>query len=164
MDGGYFDNSGATAAHEIVTRIKDRCALPNREIRNVDVKVIMISNNPRKPSIAPAMPAPEPPGPKRTSSTVVQGQFMSELTAPLYTFLNARDAHGTYAQKNIALEQRRFKAGMTAPAPTTKDIIYFRLRDTRHRCRLAGSFRPEPRKRCGINCSLRTMLCKTTPP
>src|SRR5258708_4861452 len=64
VDGGYFENSAATTADEIATRIKDFCAY--KKIANVDVKVIMISNDPRKPSIAPAKPAPEPPGPKRT--------------------------------------------------------------------------------------------------
>jgi hypothetical protein len=135
VDGGYFENSAATAAYEIATRIKDWCAF--KKITNVDVKVIMISNNPRKPSIAPAKPAPEPPGPKRTSPTIVKGQFIGELTAPLYSLLNTRDARGTYAQKAIVRDQRRFKAGVVqAPAETessqelTKDIVYFKLRDT----------------------------------
>jgi hypothetical protein len=135
VDGGYFENSAATTAYEIATRIKDWCAF--KKIANVDVKIIMISNNPRKPSIAPAKPAPEPPGPKHTESVLVGGQFMSELTAPLYTLLNTRDARGTYAQKAIGREQRRFKAGVVS-APTegessqqlTKDIVYFNLRDT----------------------------------
>ena len=134
VDGGYFENSGATTAYEIATRIKDWCTF--KKIANVDVKIIMISNNPRKGSIAPAKPAPEPSGPKRTRPAVVSGQFMGELTAPLYTLLNTRDARGTYAQKAIGREQRRFKAGVvSAPAeaessqPLTKDIVYFNLRD-----------------------------------
>jgi hypothetical protein len=135
VDGGYFENSAATTAYEIATRIKDWCAF--RQIWNVDVKIIMISNNPRKPPIGPAKPQPELPGPKHTQSLLVQGQFMGELTAPLYTLLNTRDARGTYAQKAIGREQRRFKAGVVqAPAEAessqqlTKDIIYFKLRDT----------------------------------
>jgi len=135
VDGGYFENSGATTAYEIVTRIKDWCAF--KQIANVDVKVIMVSNNPRKPSIAPAKPGPEPTVPKRTSPTVVTGQFLGEVTAPLYTLLNTRDARGTYAQKAIVREQRRFKAGVVQePAegessqPLIKDIVYFKLRDT----------------------------------
>src|SRR5205823_14664240 len=48
LSGSYFENSGATAAWEIATRIKEWCALPKHEIRNVDVKVIMISNDPSK--------------------------------------------------------------------------------------------------------------------
>lgn len=137
VDGGYFENSGATTALEIATRIKDVCAFDG--ITNVDVKVIMISNDPRKGliSIAPAKPAPEPPGPKRSKPVTTQGQFLGELTAPLYSLLNTRNARGTYAQKAIGREQRRFKAGVTqAPSaveetqPVTKDIIYFGLRDT----------------------------------
>src|SRR5262245_65240621 len=62
VDSGYFENSAATTAYEIATRIKDWCAF--KKIANVNVKVIMISNNPRQPSIAPAKPAPKPPGPK----------------------------------------------------------------------------------------------------
>jgi hypothetical protein len=137
VDGGYFENSAATTALEIVTRIKDVCA--HDRIANVDVKVIMISNDPRKGSIAiaPAKPGPEPPGPKRTKPMTTQGQFLGELTAPLYTLLNTRNARGTYAQKAIKREQRRFKVGVTAAPseteetqPATKDIIYFTLRDT----------------------------------
>ena len=67
----------------------------------------------------------------------MKGQFIGELTAPLYALLNTRDARGTYAQKAIAREQRRFKAGVIeAPAEgessqqLTKDIVYFNLRDT----------------------------------
>lgn len=137
VDGGYFENSAATTALEIVSRIKEVCA--HDGIANVDVKVIMISNDPRKGSIAiaPAKPGPEPPGPKRTKPMTKQGQFLGEVTAPLYTLLNTRNARGTYAQKAIKREQRRFQIGVTAAPgepeetqPATKDIIYFTLRDT----------------------------------
>jgi len=64
------------------------------------------------------------------------GQFIGELTAPLYTLLNTRDARGTYAQKAIGREQRRFKVGVVEAPPEaesslalTKDIVYFGLRD-----------------------------------
>ena len=136
VDGGYFENSAATTAFEIASRIKDWCAV--RKIANVDVKVIMISNDPRKSSImvAPAKPGPEPPGPKRSEAETVTGHFMGEVTAPLYTMLNTRNARGTYAQKAIHREQRRFKAGVVeapveqepAEAPS-RDIFYFGLRD-----------------------------------
>ena len=137
VDGGYFENSAATTALEIVTRVKDVCA--QEHIANVDVKVIMISNDPRKGSIAiaPAKPGPERSEPKRSKPVTTNGQFLGEITAPLYTLLNTRDARGTYAQKAIRREQRRFKAGVVAapnetdtPQPLTKDIIYFGLRDT----------------------------------
>jgi len=137
VDGGYFENSGAVTALEIATRIKDVCSV--EKINNVDVKVIMISNDPRKGSIsiAPAKPAAEPPGPKHSEKVTTEGRFMGEVMDPLYTLLNTRNARGTYAQKAIAREQRRFKAGViSAPSvvedaqPPTKDIVYFRLHDT----------------------------------
>jgi hypothetical protein len=131
VDGGYFENSGATTALEIVLRIKDWCRFSN--ITNVDVKVIMISNDPRKGSlmIAPAKPVAEPPGPKRSKAVTTQGDFLGDLMSPPYALLNTRNARGTYAQKAIGREQRRFKAGETPETPpTTKDIVYFALRDT----------------------------------
>lgn len=130
VDGGYFENSGATTALEIVTRIKDVCRVGN--IPNVDVKVIMISNDPRKGStvIAPAKPGPESLEPTRSEPVTTEGEFLGDLTAPPYALLNTRDARGVYAQKAIAREQRRFKAGETDETPNTKDIIYFGLRET----------------------------------
>jgi hypothetical protein len=132
VDGGYFENSGATTALEIVLRIKDWCRYSN--ITNVDVKVIMISNDPRKGllMIAPAKPVPEPPGPKRSKAVTSQGDFLGDLMSPPYALLNTRNARGTYAQKAIGREQRRFKAGEAPETPpSTKDIIYFALRDTK---------------------------------
>jgi hypothetical protein len=138
VDGGYFENSAATTAYEIATRIKERCALPKHEIANVDVKVIMISNDPRKRPIDPAAPPPKPTQPKRTKKMTVSGNFLGDVTAPIYSLLNTRNARGTYAQKAIVLEQRPVKANEARvvtegqPAgPRAKLIFYFRLRDTR---------------------------------
>ncbi len=137
VDGGYFENSAATTAYEIATRIKERCALPKHEIADVDVKVIMISNDPRKPPIDPAAPPPKPTQPKHTKKMTVSGNFLGDVTAPIYSLLNTRDARGTYAQKAIVLEQRPVKANEARavaegqPAgPRPKHIFYFRLRDT----------------------------------
>jgi hypothetical protein len=165
VDGGYFENSAATTALEIVSRIKEVCA--HDGIANVDVKVIMISNDPRKGSIAiaPAKPGPEPPGPKRTKPMTKQGQFLGEVTAPLYTLLNTRNVRGTYAQKAIKREQRRFQVGVTtAPGeteetqPATKDIIYFTLRDTNVPLLSVGCCPPPLRRQCTINCDWRMTL------
>ncbi len=133
VDGGYFENSGATTGLEIVERIKLVCRLGN--ISNVDVKVIMISNDPRKGStvISPAKPGPSasPSQPQRSAPVTTEGAFLGDLTAPLYALLNTRDARGVYAQKAIARGQRLVKAGEAPdPLPGTKDIIYFGLRET----------------------------------
>ncbi len=133
VDGGYFENSGATTALEIVMRIKDVCRV--EKITNVDVKVIMISNDPRKGSlaIAPAKPgpSPSPSPPQRSAPVTTQAEFLGDLTAPPEALLNTRDARGIYAVRAIAREQRRSKAGETEGMPLrTKDIVYFGLRDT----------------------------------
>jgi len=78
LSGTYFDNSGATAALEIATRIKTWCAI--KKIENVNVRVIMIGNDPRKSSI--------------------QGPFMSELMALLYPFFNAQCSRHLRAKSN----------------------------------------------------------------
>jgi hypothetical protein len=132
VDGGYFENSGATTALEIVLRIRDVCRL--KQWNNVDVKVIMISNDPRKGSsvISPAKPgpAPSPSQPERSAPVTTEGEFLGDLTAPPYALLNTRDARGVYAQKAIAREQRRFKAGDLEIPSDTPDILYFGLRET----------------------------------
>jgi hypothetical protein len=67
----------------------------------------------------------------------VSGNFLGDVTAPIYSLLNTRDARGTYAQKAIMLEQRPVNANEATPVvegqpagPGPKHIFYFRLRDT----------------------------------
>lgn len=133
VDGGYFENSGGTTALEIVTRINEWCAF--KHITDVDPKVIMISNNPRRPPIAPAKAGPEKKGPALTEPETVHGHLLGEVMSPVNTLLNARDARGTFAQKAIAHQQRRFKAANAAPPAKdqpeslSRDIFYFSLED-----------------------------------
>src|SRR5436309_2222011 len=75
--------------------------------------------------------------PKTDKAATVRGEFMHDLTAPLFALMNTRHALGWYAQQAILREQRRFKVGrIPAPSeteqkqPFTKDLFYFRLRDT----------------------------------
>ena len=133
VDGGYFENSGATTALEIVTRINEWCAF--KHITDVDPKIIMISNNPRRPPIAPAKPGPEKSGTALTEPETVHGHLLGDVMSPIKTLLNARDARGTFAQKAIAHQQRRFKAGDVTqpsndqPESLSPDIFYFSLED-----------------------------------
>jgi hypothetical protein len=137
VDGGYFENAGATTAYEIASRIKSYCEA--KRVDNVDVKVIMIGNNPRKlPGDSEASLDPKT---QLSQSTLMHGSFLGELSSPLWAIINTRDAHGTYAQQNIRREQRRWRAsaaqaqGDTSsrtegePDPNTPDIIYFGLAD-----------------------------------
>ena len=133
VDGGYFENSGATTALEIVTRINEWCAF--KHITDIDPKVIMISNNPRRPPIAPAKPGPEKSGTALTAPETVHPHLLGEVMSPVTTLLNARDARGTFAQKAVAHQQRRFKAAGEAPPSKDQpeslspDIFYFSLED-----------------------------------
>jgi len=132
VDGGYFENSGATTALEILMRIKEYCAV--RNITDVDPKVIMISNNPRRPPIDPAKAGTQK---ARTLSEpeTVQGRIVGEAMSPVRALLNSRDARGTFAQKAIARQPRRFKAADAAPPSKENpellihDIFYFSLED-----------------------------------
>jgi hypothetical protein len=132
VDGGYFENSGATTALEIATRINEWCRF--KKITDVDIKVIMISNNPRRPPAAPAKPGPELKG-GLTEPETHRGHVMGEVMSPLTTMVNTREARGTFAQRAIAHAQRRFKAGDDAPPnkdepeSMTPDIFYFSLED-----------------------------------
>jgi len=132
VDGGYFENSGATTALEILMRIKEYCAVQN--ITDVDPKVIMISNNPRRPPIDPAKAGTQKARTLSESETV-QGRIIGEVMSPVRALLNSRDARGTFAQKAIARQQRRFKAADAAPPSKDHpeslihDIFYFSLED-----------------------------------
>ena len=133
VDGGYFENSGATTALEMVSRINEWCAF--KHITDVDPKVIMISNNPRRPPIAPAKPGPENTGPVLTEPETAHGVLLGEVMSPVRTLLNTRDARGTFSQKAIAHQQRRFEAAAIAqpsddqPESLSHDIFYFSLED-----------------------------------
>ena len=129
VDGGYFENSAATTAQEIAARVRAWCSF--KQIGNIDMKVIMISNDPRKPPIDPAKtPATKSNVPKRTREMNRQGSFLGDVTAPVYALLNTRNARGSYAQKAIAFANRPRQAGAEPAAALTTDMIYFRLRDT----------------------------------
>lgn len=132
VDGGYFENSGAATALEIVSRIGE--CLETNHITDVDIKVIMISNNPRRPPIAPAKSGPEKER-TLTKPETFHGRIVGEVTSPLKTLLNAREARGTFGQRAIAYQQRRFKAcdpeqpNRQNPESMVPDIFYFSLED-----------------------------------
>jgi len=84
VDGGYFENSGATTASELVLallRAADRQNLRDR----IAPYVILISNDPGNPPAASV--AEQPPM-----------RLLTEVLAPLNALLNARDARGRLAE------------------------------------------------------------------
>jgi hypothetical protein len=85
VDGGYFENYGALGAKEL--------ALAVHAIEpQLQPLVIVISNDPTD-LLSPSDDAlPNLPGISRPTADT--GEFVTEVTAPLITFANARTAHG----------------------------------------------------------------------
>jgi len=98
VDGGYFENSGATTTLEILKTI-DAMALDEKEDprwKDVESLVIHISNEPVNPKLAPETldRAAEHP-------MISPHAWMNELLSPLWTMLNTRGARGTYARETV---------------------------------------------------------------
>jgi Patatin-like phospholipase len=88
VDGGYFENYGALAAKELALAV--HAVAP--QLRPL---VIVISNDPSD-LLDPADDAThDQKGPLRPHATA--GEVLSEATAPITTFANARTAHGVLA-------------------------------------------------------------------
>jgi hypothetical protein len=95
VDGGYFENSGATTTLEIL-KIMALLADEDPRWERVEPFVIHISNDPveakyRSDSLlsAPGNPQIEP------------KQLLNEALSPLWTLLNTRDARGFYARETV---------------------------------------------------------------
>jgi hypothetical protein len=97
VDGGYFENSGAATALEVLYEVE--AAIQSARAGEVVVPVIIeIRNGPtkEKPNITSAAATPAPSD---------QQEFLSEALAPVSTLLNTRDARGTFSQAAIRSEQ-----------------------------------------------------------
>jgi hypothetical protein len=92
VDGGYFENSGATTTLEI---LKILPFLEEQDSRWAKVQpiVIHISNEPVYPSAGPATLETAPGNPKIRPHT-----WLNEVLSPLWAMLDARDARGVYAR------------------------------------------------------------------
>jgi hypothetical protein len=96
VDGGYFENSGATTTLEIVK------LLPSMEEEDprwakVEPYVIHISNEPVNPG-AP----PDSLESTRKRRAIRPQPWLNESLSPLWAMLNTRDARGVYARDTLA--------------------------------------------------------------
>jgi len=80
VDGGYFDNSGASTAVEILDAMEE--AVTPELWEKITPVVIMITNDPR-------LNDAKAPGPYR---------FMNEIMSPIRTFFNTRPARASYSR------------------------------------------------------------------
>lgn len=95
VDGGYFENSGATASHEILQTI-DVLAADDARWRQVDAYVIHISNDPVEAKFGSDNLSGAPDNPR-----IAPRSFLNEALSPLTTLLNTRDARGLYARESL---------------------------------------------------------------
>jgi hypothetical protein len=96
VDGGYFENSAATATLEILQTI-ELLRQEDPRWRRVDAYVIHISNEPVDPRFYNdsllAAPDNERTAPK---------EFLNEAMSPLWAMLNTRDARGRWSRESLA--------------------------------------------------------------
>lgn len=98
VDGGYFENSGATTTLEILQTI-DGMALDQTEDprwKDVETIVIHISNEPVNPKLPRETLDQAAEHPKIRPSA-----WMNEILSPLWTMLNTRGARGTHARETV---------------------------------------------------------------
>jgi hypothetical protein len=100
VDGGYFENSGATTTLEIALAAQAMALDPTEDPRwgRVVPTVIHISNEPRRPDEPPETLANGAADPR-----IAPGTWMPEVLSPLRTMFSARGARGTFARETLRL-------------------------------------------------------------
>jgi hypothetical protein len=98
VDGGYFENSGATTTLEIALAVNALADDPAADPRwrKVVPTVIHISNEPRNPRTPEETLAHGAGHPRIAPAT-----WMPEVLSPLRTLLSTREARGTFARETL---------------------------------------------------------------
>lgn len=130
VDGGYFENSGATTALDILREITREMGRAGSDLGDTVPKLIMISNNPTANA-----PVPVPDGKKITVTTAAEQKqsepstFLEDALAPVDALLHTRDARGTYAQRAIGHAQEIFYESLQGKLPPNQEakVYYFSL-------------------------------------
>jgi hypothetical protein len=108
VDGGYFDNSGAATASDLLDEIRtsattsgEGAGLPPRKPLFL---IVIIKNDPHAPSaFATSVRAPLQPPPR----------WFSEFSAPVQALLEARDARGKLAEESFISSVQAVNADAT---------------------------------------------------
>jgi hypothetical protein len=95
VDGGYFENSGATATYEILQTL-DLLKEKDPRWERVDAYVIHISNDPVEAKYGLDSLASAPDNPR-----IAPKHFLNEALSPLWALLNTRDARGYHARESV---------------------------------------------------------------
>lgn len=130
VDGGYFENSGATTALDILREITTEMGQAGSDLSDTVPKLIMISNN-------PTANAPMPEGATKNTAVTIEAEqkrsepstFLEDAIAPVDALLHTRDARGTYAQRAIGQAQEIFYENLNGKLPPNQEakVYYFSL-------------------------------------
>jgi len=134
VDGGYFENSGATTGVDILRKIgllqKDPDFNKRAIVASVIPKVIMISNSPVGTAFWKQR-CPDKNNKEKENRTIERElshykptSLLEDALAPVYALLNTRDARGVYAQRAIGYVNNGF-----SPDPK-KQVYFFSLAQT----------------------------------
>ena len=134
VDGGYFENSGATTGVDILRKISllQSDPDPNKRaiVAGVAPKVIMISNSPvgtafwKQTCPDQNNKVKENPTIERELNHHKPTSLLEDALAPVYALLNTRDARGVYAQRAIGYVNNGFSAD------PKKQVYFFSLAQT----------------------------------
>ncbi|MGH7983189.1 MAG: patatin-like phospholipase family protein [Candidatus Udaeobacter sp.] len=134
VDGGYFENSGAATALDILRQVNDELH-QDPELRAIIPQIIMISNNPLGVASGSRNLTMTKQALKNIARTAAAeaaqrkpGTFLEDALAPAYALLSTRDARGDYAQKAIGQAQREFCSAIKAQPGIEADepqCLYF---------------------------------------
>ena len=103
VDGGYFENFGATTALDVLRALKALACPRGPQACGLEIVVIQISSDPDYPGVVerdPASPGTAEAESRRRGGPAPQ-RFASELLAPVETLLNTRSAHGDLAAQQL---------------------------------------------------------------
>ena len=139
VDGGYFENSGAATALDILRQVNDMLHQPSESSGGWIVpQIIMISNDPLGvASGSRQVAATKELVKSAAASTAAEaaqrrpGTFLEDALAPVYALLSAREARGDYALRAIGRAQDEFcredMARLRANSPDAKCKYFFSL-------------------------------------
>lgn len=111
VDGGYFENSGALTAREIVATIRSVCRTePLCERHNIRTVALILTNNPKR-SLKTWREGGERVCAADESRDNDRGQgqddnasaidFLTEISSPIVALFNTREARGSLAEKEL---------------------------------------------------------------
>ncbi len=127
VDGGYFENSGALTAAEILDVVDTTCAefpeiLGDGEI---EIYALIVSNDPKHPA--------NPDRPDRTRSLVLR--ILPETLSPVHAVFNARIARGHHADRRFveAADGRVFRFQLPARGKERVPLGWVLAEETRRR-------------------------------